>query len=160
VSLEIQVLINDLPAHHFLDIDPVAMDQLNGETVISVAQDLNAALPGIATFTPLMISLEYLFGLGIPSALGQEHFTVETRLTEPVRFPDRRLEGGPVRFDVVRLTSGDIDLSAIVPHGPTWPHVSVHGLRPRRTQLSPVLQRAFLAALRDAVRPLVTESAA
>ena len=160
MGLEFQILRGDAAAHRMLDIHEDGLEHRTGDTIISVASALEDAMPGMAQLTPLMISVEYLLALRTPGELGQEHFSVEVRRTEPVRFPDARLAGGPERFDVIRLTCGDIEFSAIVPHGPTWPHVSVHRVRPRRAELSPALQRAFLAALRDAVAPLVSESAA
>jgi hypothetical protein len=160
VSLEIQILGNDAAAHRLLDIEAGGVEHWSGDTYIRVAPDLGEAMPGMANLTPLMISVEYLLAQRTPGELGQEHFSVEVRRTEPVRFPDSRLAGGPERFDVIRLTCGDIEFSAIVPHGQAWPHVSVHRVRPRSAELAPALQRAFLAALRDAVAPLVSESAA
>ena len=153
-SLEIQILSVDSIAQRVLEVD--ADGGRNGDTVIRVAADFEEALPAVARLTPLMISIDYLLSLKTPSALGQEHFTVNIRRMEPVRFPDSRLETAPQRFDVIDMTSGDLEFSAMVAHGEGWPHVMVHRARPHQATLGPVLQRAFLAALRDAVGPLVS----
>ncbi len=162
-SLEIQILASDRPAQEALEIDPTSGSVHEAGTAVAhVARTLAEAFPLVARFTPLMISLDHLFADRTPSALGQERFTVEVRRTVPVRVPDERLAGGPERFDIIELACGEMEFAAIVPRDTVWPHVTVHRAYPRRhdwSDFSPTLERAFFAALRDAVWQLAVPPA-
>lgn len=151
-ALEIQLLENDAPARRVVEDGPVQ---------VRVASGLAEALPGVARLMPLMISFDHLLSHPAPAALGEERFTVEARRAVPVRVPDERLEGGPERFDIIELTAGELEIAAMVPHDTEWPHVTVHRAYPRSHDfervMTPSMERAFLAALREAVRALFRE---
>jgi hypothetical protein len=158
--LEIQLLSSDRAAHRFFEIDPDRGGvHESGSTVVHVAPGLADALPGVSRLTPLMVSLDYLLSQATPSAFGQEYFTVEVRLASPVRFPVDGLEDGPQRFDIIELSCGEMEFAAMIAHDAGWPHVTVHRAHPRSCSFEaafpPAMERAFFAALRDAVRPLV-----
>ena len=161
--LEIRILATDGPALQALEIDPSeGASRHAGAATLRVVQGPAEAFPEIAPFSPLMISLDHLLASKTPSALGQEHFSVEVRRVVPVRVPDERLAGGPERFDTIELACGEMEFAAIVPRETLWPHVTVHRAWPRRhdwSGFSPTLERAFIAALRDAVWQLAVPPA-
>lgn len=162
-GLEIQLLADDTFAHRALGIDAAVpgLDAVaRGGATVRIAADLASALPGVSRLVPLMISLDWLKRVRTAAELGEEYYSVDVQRTVPVRFPRAELMDAPQRFDVLDLACGDLQLAALLPHDAAWPHVMVHRAYPRATiegsPLPPKLQRAFFAALRDAVRPLVT----
>lgn len=156
--LEIQVLAADRSARRTVGAFPQWCESVHigAGNVVYVRPDVASSLDDVAGLTPLVISLRHLLGVPYDSALGQEHFDVSIRsaeFTDPAEDP----------CDVIELRSGEMALSALLPHNGVWPHVMLHRALPRghsfATLFTSTIERAFLAALRDAVRGRVREPA-
>jgi len=146
--LELQVLAGDASARRTVGVlgEWCADVRVGAGNVVYVRPDVASSLDDVAALTPLMISIAHLMRVQGDSALGQEHFNVQ----------HREDAGGA---DVIDLHSGDMAFTALVVPDADWPHVMLHRAVPRRHSFScaftPLLERAFLVALRDAIRPLV-----
>lgn len=146
--LEIQVLATDASARRTVGMFPQWTEDilLGNGNVVYVRPDVASSLEDVAALTPLMISIAHLMRVPGDPALGQEHFDVA-----------HREDGGG--SDVIELHSGEMAFTALVCVDNAWPHVMLHRAVPRRQSFScaftPTLERAFMIALRDAIRPFV-----
>jgi len=148
--LELQVLEGDASARRTVGAFPEFCDAVHvgSGNVLYVRPTIASALDDVAALTPLLVSIDHLLAVPHDSALGQERFDVTVRQDAE-------------SSDVIELRGGEMDFTVLVADDGPWPHVMLHRAVPRRhffsSAFTPSLERAFLVALRDAVRPLVRQ---